>query len=156
QASSWVSARAGGPLWPAAWPLPAQLGLALLLGELPMYWYHRFVHANSLAWRLHATHHSAPRLYWLNGLRGHPLDLVLGLAAYQLPLAFLGAGEPVLVLVAGFVGIHGLLQHSNVHHRVGPLNWIVSSAELHRWHHSRVLAEANNNFGHHLVVWDVV
>ena len=26
-------------------------------------------------WRFHATHHSAPRLYWLNAGRFHPLDL---------------------------------------------------------------------------------
>ena len=26
-------------------------------------------------WRVHAAHHSAPRLYWLNATRFHPFDL---------------------------------------------------------------------------------
>jgi len=29
-------------------------------------------------------------------------------------------------------------------------------AELHRWHHSRVLEEANTTYGQNLIVWDVV
>lgn len=29
-------------------------------------------------------------------------------------------------------------------------------AELHRWHHSRVLEEANSNFGQNLIVWDII
>ena len=29
-------------------------------------------------------------------------------------------------------------------------------AELHRWHHSRILDEANTNYGQNLIVWDVV
>ena len=29
-------------------------------------------------------------------------------------------------------------------------------AELHRWHHSPVVAQANHNYGHNLIVWDIV
>jgi sterol desaturase/sphingolipid hydroxylase (fatty acid hydroxylase superfamily) len=29
-------------------------------------------------------------------------------------------------------------------------------AELHRWHHSRLLEESNTNFGQNLIVWDIV
>jgi sterol desaturase/sphingolipid hydroxylase (fatty acid hydroxylase superfamily) len=40
--------------------------------------------------------------------------------------------------------------------RLGPLNWIFSMAQLHRWHHSRRVAESNTNYGQNLIVWDVV
>jgi sterol desaturase/sphingolipid hydroxylase (fatty acid hydroxylase superfamily) len=40
--------------------------------------------------------------------------------------------------------------------RLGPLNWIFSMAEPHRWHHSRTLTEANSNYGSNLIVWDLV
>ena len=29
-------------------------------------------------------------------------------------------------------------------------------AELHRWHHSRLVEESNTNYGQNLAVWDVV
>ena len=47
-------------------------------------------------------------------------------------------------------------QHSNLKLRLGPLNWIFSMAELHRWHHSPVVEEANHNYGGNLIIWDVV
>jgi sterol desaturase/sphingolipid hydroxylase (fatty acid hydroxylase superfamily) len=33
---------------------------------------------------------------------------------------------------------------------------IFSTPRLHRWHHSRVLAEGNTNYGENLVLWDQV
>ena len=40
--------------------------------------------------------------------------------------------------------------------RYGPLNYIVGSAETHRWHHSRVPRESNANYGNTVIVWDLV
>ena len=68
----------------------------------------------------------------------------------------LGASEPVLVLAAGFIGIHGLLQHSNVRLNLGPLEWIVAAPVHHRWHHSPKAGESSNNYGNNLIVWDRV
>jgi sterol desaturase/sphingolipid hydroxylase (fatty acid hydroxylase superfamily) len=51
---------------------------------------------------------------------------------------------------------NGFLQHSNVDLHYGPLNYIVGSAETHRWHHSQEPREANTNYGSTLLVWDVV
>ena len=33
---------------------------------------------------------------------------------------------------------------------------MISTADLHRWHHSRDVAESNANYGANLIVWDVV
>ena len=52
--------------------------------------------------------------------------------------------------------VHGLFQHANIDVRLGPLNWLFSMAELHRWHHSSRLAETNHNYGATLILWDVV
>ena len=27
---------------------------------------------------------------------------------------------------------------------------------MHRWHHSRVVAESNSNFGNNIIVWDIL
>lgn len=143
-------------IWPADWPMPAQLVVALLLTELGAYWTHRWMHTHPLLWRLHATHHSAPRLYWLNAGRFHPLDVVLSFAL-QLPvLVLLGAPPPVIALFLIVTGVHGLFQHANLDVRLGPLNWVFSMAELHRWHHARSGPGARANYGANLIVWDVV
>jgi sterol desaturase/sphingolipid hydroxylase (fatty acid hydroxylase superfamily) len=49
-----------------------------------------------------------------------------------------------------------MLQHANLDMRLGPLNYVFSTAEPHRWHHSRTLVEANTNYGSNLIVWDLV
>jgi sterol desaturase/sphingolipid hydroxylase (fatty acid hydroxylase superfamily) len=151
-----ITARFGGALWPAGWPWLAQLALAVVIVELFQYWLHRLQHERDLLWRFHAIHHSAPRLYWLNAARFHPGDVWLLFAVGYVPLVALGCPEPVLALFAMFDVVLGMLQHSNVDVRLGALNWIFSMAEPHRWHHSRVLREANSNYGSNLVIWDHV
>lgn len=146
----------GGPLWPVGWPLVAQLALALLVAELAQYWLHRWQHEREALWRFHAVHHSAPRLYWLNAARFHPIDIGLLYAFGYVPLVLLGCPPEVIVLFALFDGVFGMLQHSNIEMRLGPLNRIFSAAEPHRWHHSRTVAEANTNYGSNLMVWDLV
>ncbi|MEE9608665.1 MAG: sterol desaturase family protein [Myxococcota bacterium] len=155
-AGVWLSARVGAGLWPASWPIVAQLALALVVAELVEYSFHRALHEVPWLWRFHATHHSAPRLYWLNAVRFHPIDLFFVGVVKLVPLAVLGAGAPIFALVTLFSGVHGSFQHANVPVRLGPLNWIFSMAELHRWHHSRLVEEANHNYGGNLILWDVV
>ena len=49
----------------------------------------------------------------------------------------------------------GFYQHSNCSVRLGPLNYVVSGPELHRWHHSRIPQESDTNFGNNLIIWDL-
>ena len=135
-----LSETLGAGLWPTAWPWPAQLALALVIAELVEYSFHRMMHEVPWLWRFHATHHSAPRLYWLNAVRFHPIDLILVGSVKLVPLALLGATPLVIALVNLFSGLHGSFQHANVPVRLGPLNWIFSMTELHRWHHSKEMS----------------
>jgi sterol desaturase/sphingolipid hydroxylase (fatty acid hydroxylase superfamily) len=151
-----LSERVGVGLWPTEWPLLAQLPLALFVAELVEYSFHRMMHEVPWLWRFHATHHSAPRLYWLNAARFHPIDLFLVGAVKMVPLALLGAALPIFALVNLFSAIHGAYQHANLPVRLGPLNWIFSMTELHRWHHSKCVEEANHNYGGNLILWDVI
>jgi sterol desaturase/sphingolipid hydroxylase (fatty acid hydroxylase superfamily) len=152
----WLAARVGADLWPHGWPLLAQLLLALVYAEFFKYWVHRWEHEVDLLWRLHATHHSVPRLYFLNAARFHPLDIGLDTLVGAGSLALLGCPESMMALFFLVATVHGFFQHANLQIRCGPLNWFFSMAELHRWHHSPVTAEANHNYGQNLIVWDVV
>jgi len=152
----WLSARIGLGLWPSEWPLLAQAALALVIGELPGYWVHRLEHEWEGLWRFHATHHSAPRLYWLNAGRFHPVDTLLTFIPSYGLLVVLGASIEVLALFTLITAVHGIFQHANLQMRLGPLNHFFSMAELHRWHHSKTLEEANRNYGQTVIVWDTL
>ena len=151
-----LSASLGSPLWPDDWPLAAQLALALVVVEFFQYWIHRLEHETKWLWRFHATHHSAPRLYWLNAARFHFVDIGLIAVSYTVPLIALGADGRVFALWIVASTVHGICQHANMQIRCGPLNWIFSMAQLHRWHHSPLVRESNTNYGQTLILWDIV
>jgi sterol desaturase/sphingolipid hydroxylase (fatty acid hydroxylase superfamily) len=146
----------GGSLWPSSWPLVAQLVLALVIGELGFYWIHRLGHTIGVFWRFHALHHSSERLYALAAGRTHPVNAIAVYAGQVLPLIALGIPPETLLIFGVFTGAHGLLQHANVHFRFGALNWIFSTPDLHRWHHSVDIDESGSNYGSTLILWDVV
>jgi sterol desaturase/sphingolipid hydroxylase (fatty acid hydroxylase superfamily) len=152
----WVSSASGAGLWPVHWPLLAQVALACAVAEFFDYWAHRWMHESSLLWRFHAVHHSAPRVYWLNGTRTHPGEIVFRGLFGAVPLVALGVGEPVLALWAVIGRVAGLFQHANIDFSLGPLAWIFSIGELHRWHHSREPRESNSNYGNSFIFWDAV
>jgi sterol desaturase/sphingolipid hydroxylase (fatty acid hydroxylase superfamily) len=155
--SGLVSSASGAPLWPSGAPALVQLALALVLGELGHYAFHRLSHESPLVWRLHAAHHSAPRLYWLNATRFHVLDLFLLITCESLPLALLGAGAEVLGPYFVFRAVYGQVQHCNVDMRTPRwLDWLWSSPGVHRFHHSTLAREGNTNYGAVLNVWDHV
>ena len=142
--------------WPHTWPVPLQVILMLVAADFLRYWLHVACHRWEPLWRLHAVHHSPTKLYWLNVGRFHPLEKMLQYLLDALPFVLMGVGEPVLGLYFVFYAVNGFFQHSNVELRFGWLNWVISSAELHRWHHSRVAEESNANYGNNLIIWDVL
>jgi len=154
--TAWMAARYGANLWPHSWPLLAQLFLMLLIAEFGRYWFHRWAHEVPWLWRFHAIHHSPNRLYWLNAGRVHPVEKVFFLIPEVVPFIIMGTNVETLGLYAIFNSIHGLLQHSNIDLKAGPLNYIFSLAELHRWHHAKEIHESNNNYGNNLIVWDIL
>lgn len=154
--AAWLSTKLGMTLWPASWPAVAQLFLAIAIAELGHYAFHRVSHETPLVWRLHATHHSAKRLYWLNATRFHPLDLFCLLACQSVPLILLGATPRAFLMYTLFATVYGQLQHGNFQVRTHALDWIFSTPGLHRFHHSTTSREGNTNYGAILIGWDLL
>jgi sterol desaturase/sphingolipid hydroxylase (fatty acid hydroxylase superfamily) len=153
----WLSQQVQGGIWPHSWPVAAQVVLATVVREFFDYWGHRAMHRFDWLWRLHATHHSATRLYFLNGARAHPGEIafrfgILGV----LPLATLGVGEEVLALTTVAALTADAFQHANIAFRLGPLSWLYSIGDAHRWHHSRKRGEADSNYGNVYLFWDAI
>jgi len=141
-------------LWPDHWPALAQAALALLLGDLARYWFHRAEHSWQPLWRIHATHHSAERLYCVNGPRLHPFEVALSGTLQTIPLALLGASELALALQVLLTLAIGRFQHCNIALTLSPLDYVLSTPNPHRWHHARDLDTARCNYGGDVLVWD--
>jgi ornithine lipid hydroxylase len=142
--------------WPHGWPIWLQAILMVLAVDLLRYWLHRFAHENDTLWRLHSVHHSVEQLYWLNTARFHPIEKTLQMCLDSLPFLLMGVNGRVLALYYIAYAANGFFQHCNIHLRYGVLNYVVGSAETHRWHHSRVPRESNSNYGNTVIIWDLV
>jgi sterol desaturase/sphingolipid hydroxylase (fatty acid hydroxylase superfamily) len=141
--------------WPDSAPRWAQVILALLLSDLSLYWAHRLAHTVPFLWKLHEVHHTSPRLHWLSVWRSHPLDNVLRSLANMAPLALVGVPMEVVALMAAFAGMSVLITHCNADLRTGPLDLVLSTPTVHRWHH--VPGEAlYTNYAPVLALWDHV
>ncbi|MEQ1503632.1 MAG: sterol desaturase family protein [Myxococcota bacterium] len=145
---------AGIGVWPADWPLLAQLPLAIVVSDLGMYALHRASHAIPALWRIHAVHHSTERLYTVASGRVHPVYSALAVLCATGPILVLGAPPPLFALLSTFVGAAGLVQHSNVALDARPVRWLLATADAHRWHHAADPAEGGVNFGNTLSWWD--
>jgi sterol desaturase/sphingolipid hydroxylase (fatty acid hydroxylase superfamily) len=143
-------------VWPSHWPFVLQVALLLVIAEFFTYWLHRLEHEHFFLWRIHCVHHNPKRLYWLNATRFHFIDIVAIPLLTNVPVIALGASIEVIYLTTTFSVMHGFWQHGNVHTRYGFLNYLVSSSDLHRWHHYRDTAIANHNYGSNLIIWDLV
>jgi sterol desaturase/sphingolipid hydroxylase (fatty acid hydroxylase superfamily) len=148
--------RIGLGWWPSQAPLLLQALLVTLLSDLLRYWLHRWNHTLPFLWRFHAVHHSVEKLYWLNTSRFHPFEKLLQFLMDVTPFVLLGVPADVLALHLIWYGVNGFFQHSNIDLRYGWLNYIVSSTDLHRWHHAREASVSNHNYGNNLIVWDLV
>ncbi len=137
------------------WSLGMQILVGLLAAELGSYWVHRWSHAEGWLWRVHVTHHLPDRLTTSNALMAHPINAMYDKAAKLGPLLILGLSPEAVLAIALFGITQALATHANVAGTMGPLNWIVGSAELHRLHHSTDETEAGN-FGTTLPIWDQV
>jgi ornithine lipid hydroxylase len=143
-------------IWPHGWPIWLQAIVMVLVVDLMRYWLHRAAHQNEVLWRLHAVHHSVEQLYWLNTARFHPIEKALQMMLDSVPFLLMAVDPRVLSLYYLAYSSNGFFQHCNVDLRYGALNYVVGSAQTHRWHHSREPREANANYGNTVIVWDLV
>jgi sterol desaturase/sphingolipid hydroxylase (fatty acid hydroxylase superfamily) len=143
-------------IWPEQLPMALQVVLGLIIAEFGLYLAHRLAHEHLSLWRFHALHHSVERLWVINTGRFHIIDSLFKIALSQIPLYLLGAPLAVFLWIGAVTAFIGLLTHCNIDVRTGPLDWILSTPRLHRWHHSKLLAEGNTNYGENLVIWDQI
>lgn len=125
-------------------PLWAQVLIAWLTFDFMFYVTHRMGHEIDALWRLHSVHHCAHRLSVLNASRAHPLDLIWR-RLIPVFVTFQTGVSPEAFIMSGMIGsVLATITHMNVRFRFGPLNYLIGTNEIHRWHHSNQLHEAQN------------
>lgn len=136
-------------------PLPLWLEALTLIVVLDGVYYllHRLKHATWL-FRLHETHHSSRVLDWFASVRFHPLEKLFDRTIYLLPLVLLAPSEPALLILACVDAVVATLSHANVRLEYGPLQYLVVSPKMHRYHHSP--EGERYNFANNLAVFDWV
>lgn len=147
--------------WPALGvtselPFLLQLILSLLISDFFAYWQHRLAHLSELLWPFHAVHHHAKRLYSVNTVRFHVIDMLARSLFTQGLLYTLGFGEHIIDIVVVAKAAVGLLSHSNIDANCGWLNYVFNTPENHLWHHSTSVKESNSNYSELFVLWDVI
>jgi len=99
---------------------------------------------------------SSPRLWILNTGRFHFVDSLKSILLGMTILLALGAPMEVVIWLSAVTAFIGMLTHCNVDMKFGPISWVFNTPELHRWHHSRDLNEANRNFSENVMLWDML
>lgn len=133
-------------------PFWAECALAFLVYDFVFYWMHRIAHNQDFMWRLHAVHHCADKLNYLNSNRIHPLDMLIRRVVPMLVVMSLGVSEKAFIFIGVLINILGPVSHFNINLRHGIFNYLIGTNEVHIWHHS-VKAEEARNFGI-TMLWD--
>ncbi len=152
-----VEARGIGLLHVLNLPSVVAFVLALVLLDLAIYLQHVLFHKVPALWRLHRMHHADVDVDATNGLRFHPLEILLSLGIKFAVIALVGAPAAAVVVFEVLLNGLAVFNHSNVSisERIDrALRWFIVTPDMHRIHHSWYAEECNSNYGFNLTWWD--
>lgn len=142
-------------IWPSAWPLWAQVALAVIIFDFVDYWKHRAYHAFGWAWPIHALHHNPDRMHVFKAGRLHFLEAAVRALITSAPLVIMGAPPAVLFWVAALANGIGDQNHWNLAARVPRfLDALIATPNAHWLHHARDLSARAANFSTFTMVFD--
>ena len=138
----------------AVLPGPVKIVIGAILADFALYWVHRLMHVNRLAWRTHVFHHTIDNLWWLSGSRTSVTHLFLFAVPQVLIVYVLLQLSPVEAGIAFGLGIVvNVWIHTNITVDIGPLKWLFITPDYHRVHHGTG-GLSRKNLAFILTVWD--
>lgn len=142
-------------------PLPSwvQVGVAVILLDMAIYFQHVVFHQVPIFWRLHMVHHTDMDLDVTSALRFHPIEILLSIGIKLVIIALLGAPAIAVLMFEVLLNGTAMFNHSNL--KIPPaldrfLRLFVVTPDMHRVHHSVVIQETNSNYGFNLPWWDYI
>ncbi len=154
-----MEARSAGLLHIVELPDWLTFVVAIVLLDLAIYFQHVLFHAVPTLWRLHRMHHADVDVDVTNGLRFHPIEILLSALIKMGVIAALGAPAAAVVVFEVLLNGLAMFNHSNVNipdRADRALRWLFVTPDMHRIHHSWHTKEHNSNYGFNLSLWDRV
>ena len=127
--------------------------IVFVMIDLVFYVYHRLSHRVRFLWAIHMSHHSSEemnfavsfRQAWFGPISKIPFFMILPLVGF----------DPVMIAVAGAVStLWGVVGHTQIIGKLGPLEWIFNTPSHHRVHHGANPEYIDKNYGNLLIIWD--
>jgi sterol desaturase/sphingolipid hydroxylase (fatty acid hydroxylase superfamily) len=142
--------------WPDSLPVLAQVLLLFFASDFIYYWIPRAIHRWGWLWKAsgHGFHHAFQNLHALNVGTNHPFEIVLLTLPMVLVATMFGAGAEAVGGASVLIVVNTAAAHANVRMETPGLNWLVTSANQHRRHHSAVFEVSNTNFACNAILWD--
>ncbi|MGE0708096.1 MAG: sterol desaturase family protein [Planctomycetota bacterium] len=144
----WEGPLAQAPLW-------GQVLAGSLLLEWGIWFTHWCWHRFDLLYRFHATHHAIEHVYFLSGLRQHPVQFLGDQLFFAALLTAVGLSAEAVLACSLVQLVAACYTHSNLNIRIpGPLKYLLASPRFHVLHHDRSGAHARKNLGGALSLFD--
>lgn len=131
--------------------------LSLVVLDFAIYLQHVLSHALPVFWRLHKVHHTDLDVDVTTGLRFHPIEILLSMVYKATLVLLLGAHPAAVIAFEVTLNATSQFNHANVCLPAALerlLRQVVMTPDLHRIHHSVIVAETNSNFGFSVPFWD--
>ena len=134
------------PTW-AIWTI------AFISIDFIFYFFHRLSHRTRFLWAIHMSHHSSEEMNFAVSFRQAWFGPVAKFPFFMaLPLIGL---DPTVIAVAGVVStLWGIVGHTQIIGRLGPLEWVFNTPSHHRVHHGANEAYIDKNYGNLFIIWD--
>jgi len=134
-------------------PLWAMWLMTFILIDFVFYIYHRFSHRVRFLWAIHMSHHSSEEMNFAVSMRQAWLGPVSKIPFF-IVLPILGL-DPTIIAVAGVIStLWGVVGHTQIVGKLGPLEWILNTPSHHRVHHGANAEYIDKNYGNLLIIWD--
>ena len=134
-------------------PLWAMWLMTFILIDFVFYIYHRFSHRVRFLWAIHMSHHSSEEMNFAVSMRQAWLGPISKIPFFII-LPILGL-DPTIIAVAGVIStLWGVVGHTQVVGKLGPLELILNTPSHHRVHHGANPEYIDKNYGNLLIIWD--
>ncbi|PCI42792.1 MAG: fatty acid hydroxylase [Proteobacteria bacterium] len=131
--------------------------VAVIVLDLIIYLQHVLFHAAPMLWRLHQVHHADRDIDVTTGLRFHPVEIVISMLIKITAVVAFGVPVVAVIIFEIVLNAMAMFNHSNV--RLPSIldkiiRLLLVTPDVHRVHHSIIVAETNSNYGFNLSIWD--
>ncbi|MBV8046748.1 MAG: sterol desaturase family protein [Paludibacterium sp.] len=125
-----------------------------VLQDFLYYWFHRASHRMRWLWAAHSVHHSSTRMNFSTAFRQSLMYPVAGMWLFWLPLAWIGFPPQSVIAVVLLNLAFQFFVHTRLFGRLGPLEYLFNTPQIHRCHHARNPRYIDKNYAGVLVIWD--